>query len=293
MQYTPGVAAVATATPPRPVATASCPTTRPAGPAATAPALPLTVATASLAAAFAAVPDPRRAQGTRFPLSAILTMAVAAILCNHLSVLAIAEWGAAQSAAVLRALGFPTGCAPHQSTLHRLFRKLDPHALSRTLTHYFDPPPAQARPRGSQGVAIDGKAQRGRLPFEEHAGAPVHALSAFCHELGIVLAQVAISSSADKAEAELSVVPALISQVPWQGRVLTWDALFCQQQLYPQVVQAGGDYLVIVKGNQSTLHADLALLFDPPADAPRPCRCCTGGWPARSSKAMTGSASGS
>ena len=93
MQYTPGVAAVATATPPRPVATASCPTTRPAGPAATAPALPLTVATASLAAAFAAVPDPRRAQGTRFPLTAILTMAVAAILCNHLSVLAIAEWG--------------------------------------------------------------------------------------------------------------------------------------------------------------------------------------------------------
>jgi len=32
-----------------------------------------------------------------------------------------------------------------------------------------------------------------------------------------------------------------------------------------QVLAAGGDYLVLVKDNQPTLHADIALLFDPPA----------------------------
>lgn len=53
----------------------------------------LSVSPTSLAAAFADLPDPRRAASVRYPLPAILALAVAAILANHLSVLAIAEWG--------------------------------------------------------------------------------------------------------------------------------------------------------------------------------------------------------
>jgi len=116
-------------------------------------------------------------------------------------------------------------------------------------------------------VAIDGKAQRGRLRFQA-GGCPVHALTAFCHEHGVVLVQEPIDSGADKAEAELSVAPALLARVDWRGRVLTGDALFCQRALCRQVREAGGDYLLVVKDNQPALHADLALLFDPPATAP-------------------------
>ncbi|MGI8687134.1 MAG: transposase family protein [Thermomicrobiales bacterium] len=80
----------------------------------------------TLAAAFARVPDPRRPHGRRFSLAAILALAVVALLSNHLSVLAIAQWGKRQSPAVLAALGFPEGITPHQTTMQRLFRKLDP-----------------------------------------------------------------------------------------------------------------------------------------------------------------------
>ena len=55
---------------------------------------PLSVSPRSLAAAFAHLPDPRRQASVTYALSALLTLAVAAILANHLSVLAIAEWGA-------------------------------------------------------------------------------------------------------------------------------------------------------------------------------------------------------
>src|SRR5690349_17488198 len=89
-----------------------------------------TVAPSRLLAAFATVPDPRRRQGTRFPLVALLALAVTALLANHLSVLAIAEWGASQPGELLACLGFPAGVTPHQSTLQRLFRKLDPTAVS-------------------------------------------------------------------------------------------------------------------------------------------------------------------
>jgi len=184
-----------------------------------------------VAAAFAQVPDPRRAASVVYPVSAILAMTVAALLANHLSVLAIAEWGARQDPAMLAALGFPAGRTPCQSTLQRLFRQLDGHALAATLTRCFGPSALPATTASVvQGVAIDGKAQRGRLRFT-HGGCPVHALSAFCHDRGVVLAHEPIETGPDKAEAELTVAPTLLARIAWHGRVLTGDALFCQTAL--------------------------------------------------------------
>jgi predicted transposase YbfD/YdcC len=227
--------------------------------------IPLPIAPRSLAAAFTRVPDPRRAASVVYPLGAILALAVTAILANQLSELAIAQWATRQPAERLHALGFLAGRTPCQSTLQRLFCKLDGQALAEALSAHFAPVavplPVVA---GSQGVAIDGKAQRGRLPFQV-GGSPVHALTAFCHEHGVVLAAEPIERGAEKSEAELTVAPALVARVAWPGRVLTGDALFCQRALCAQVLAAGGDYLLLVKDNQPTLHADIALLFDPPA----------------------------
>jgi predicted transposase YbfD/YdcC len=242
--------------------------TPPVTPAATPAAGLVPVPPASLAAAFAQVPDPRLPRRITYPLPAILALAVAAILANHLSVLAIAEWGARQSGALLTALGFPAGRTPCPSTLQRLFRRLDGHTLAAALTACLAPSAAPAATAsGSQGVAIDGKAQRGRLRFPR-GGCPVHALSAFCHDHGVVLAHEPIDDDAglDRGEAELTVAPALLACLDWRGRVLTGDALFCQRALCQQVRDAGGDYLVLVKENQGTLYRDIQLLFDPPAE---------------------------
>jgi predicted transposase YbfD/YdcC len=227
--------------------------------------LPVLPTPRSLAAAFTRVPDPRRAASVVYPLAAVLSLAVAAILANQLSELAIAQWGARQPAELLHRLGFATGRTPCQSTLQRLFCTLDGQALAEALSAHFAPVavplPVVA---GSRGVAIDGKAQRGRLPFQV-GGSPVHALTAFCHEHGVVLAQEPIEHGEEKSEAELTVAPALVARVAWPGRVLTGDALFCQRHLCAQVLAAGGDYLLLVKENQPTLFADIGLLFDPPA----------------------------
>ena len=202
---------------------------------------PVRMAPRSLAAAFARVPDPRRAASVTYPLAAVLSLAVAAILANQLSELAIAQWGARQPAERLRTLGFVTDGTPCQSTLQRLFCKVDGQAVAEALSAHFGPVavplPVVA---GSQGVAVDGKAQRGRLPFHV-GGSPVHALTAFCHEHGVVLAQEPIEYGAEKSEAELTVAPALVARVAWPGRVLTGDALFCQRSLCTQVLAAGGD----------------------------------------------------
>jgi len=242
--------------------------TTPVAPATTPRSVPLSVSPRSLAAAFAHVPDPRRHASITYALPALLTLAVAALLSNHLSVLAIAAWGARQTPALLRTLGFPSGRTPCQSTVQRLFSKLDGHALSAALGAHFAPVavplPVAA---GGAGVAVDGKAQRGRLPFQD-GGCPVHALTAFCHEHGVVLAHepIAPGQGVEKGEAELTVAPALLARVAWPGRVLTGDALFCQRHLCQQVLDAGGDDVLLVKENQPTLYDDIRLLFDPPPD---------------------------
>jgi predicted transposase YbfD/YdcC len=240
--------------------------THDSSPAATAaeksPVLPRPVVDA-----FAAVVDPRCRQGRRFTAAAMLTLALAAMLANHLSPLAIAQWGAEQDDASKRAMGFPKGVTPHQSTFQRLFRRLDPALLSAALSdHAAENAPPDGRLRGADGVALDGKAYRGVLACATTAGCPVHALTACTHERGVVLAQEEIISDADKAEAELAVAPRLIARLDWHARVLTGDALFCQRSICGQVCAAGGDYLMIVKENQPALLRNIAALFASRAD---------------------------
>ncbi len=140
--------------------------------------------------AFAHVKDPRRKQGQRFTLTSILLLALAAMLSNHVSELAIAEWGAGQSEQVKKALGFEKGVTPHQTTIQRLFRRLSieelEEAFRRLFLQMFEQNKAQ---RGAAALAIDGKVQKGRLKFEEEESYPIHAVSIVEHETGIVLTQ--------------------------------------------------------------------------------------------------------
>ena len=234
------------------------------------------------------VNDPRRKQGKRFSITAILLLAMAAILSNHVWELAIAQWGAGQSEEVKKALGFEKGVTPHQSTIHRLFRKVSAEELEaafrRIFLHILQKEEEQ---RGANAVAIDGKAQRGRLKFEEEHGYPVHAVSLVDHQTGIVLTQGHVEKTdvvptskltgateqeeqeEKKQKSELAVASRLIHHIDWKGKVLSGDALYCQRCLCYALRQAGGDYLFLVKGNQPHLFDDLRLLFAPPAPAKR------------------------
>ncbi len=84
-----------------------------------------------------------------------------------------------------------------------------------------------------------------------------------CPGLGVVLMQVLIKAG----EGELTVAPTVLNALDLQGKVVTGDALFAQRNLSIEIVQAKGDYVWKVKGNQATLEADIASVFepDPPA----------------------------
>ena len=214
-----------------------------------------------LKTAFANIPDPRRkTENKRYELSAILLAVVAAFLSQQKSILGVAEWLQAQQPEVKSTLGFTNGQTPNQSTFQRLLSKLNIEEFEKILTTYFDANKSeQIRERGSESIAIDGKSLRGKLKFEEEkATIPVHLISLYSHDTGQVLAQTDIK----KGMNEISTAPNLIDQIDWRGRVLTGDAAFCQKEICKQVVKAGGDYLLVIKGNQQTLLEDAKLLFE-------------------------------
>jgi predicted transposase YbfD/YdcC len=62
----------------------------------------------------------------------------------------------------------------------------------------------------------------------------------------------------------LTVAPEVLAQLDLKGRVVTGDALYTQKDLSCQVVEQGGDYFWVVKDNQPTLRADIALVFAEP-----------------------------
>jgi hypothetical protein len=52
-----------------------------------------------------------------------------------------------------------------------------------------------------------------------------------------------------------------------EGRVVTGDAMFCQRDLWAQVVRDGGHDFVVVKDNQPELLRDVEDAFTWAADA--------------------------
>lgn len=113
--------------------------------------------------------------------------------------------------------------------------------------------------RGHGWTRFHGKTLR--RSFDRAAEAsPLHMVSAWAVEARLVLGQIAVD---DKSN-EITVVPKLLKMLSLQGAVVTADALNCQREIAAQVVEQGGDYVLVLKGNQGTLFEDVRLLLDDP-----------------------------
>ena len=210
---------------------------------------------------FSDIPDVRKARGRRHPLSAILALSCCALLCGSRSYSAIAEGGRNYGLASAHALGF-THNTPCASTLHTILGRLDCEVFEATLGGWADRVVAHTptTPEAPDvAMAVDGKTLRG----SKKQGAPgTHLLSVLAHRLGLTLTQQAVAAKTN----EITEVETVLSQIVLTGRVVTMDALLTQRQVAQTIVDAGGDYVMIVKDNQPQLKADIELVFTmPPA----------------------------
>ena len=201
---------------------------------------------------LAAVPGPRARRGLRHRLAVILSLAVCAVLAGARSFTAIAEWAADADQATLDVLGI-TGVVPCESTFRRTLQNLDADALDDAVGAWAQQRTAPA-PGGRRVVAVDGKTLRGSGVAD---GPGRHLLAALEHARGVVLGQVDVEAKTN----EIPMFATLLDRIDLAGAVVTADAMHAQRGHAEYLAaQRGAHYLITVKRNQPTLHAQLTAL---------------------------------
>ena len=199
-----------------------------------------------------AVPDPRDPRGVRYPLPGMLAVAVCAVLAGARSFAAIGEWALDLSVDQLDRVGLER--APVESTLRKLFARLDTAALDRQLavlawtrTRHLD---------GRRVIAIDGKTVRGARSSTTTAP---HLVAALDHTSGVVLGQQAVDAKSNEIPAVRDLL-AGFDPADLHGCVITVDAMHTQNDTATAILDAGADYVFTVKANRPALLRALKAL---------------------------------
>lgn len=205
----------------------------------------------SLLETFESIPDPRDAQGRRYSLAALLTLATVALFSGACGPSAIAQFAADRGRGFAVALGFTGKRTPCCGTLHYLFKALNLAAFERALRRWV-------RQFGDAGeaISIDGKMLRGT---QGHQTAGTLLVTAFAHRIALALAQVAVPASTNEHKKALQ----LLNLIPLKDKIVLGDAMFCQRDLSRKIAEKGGDYVWAVKQNQKDLHEAIDTALNP------------------------------
>ncbi len=205
------------------------------------------------------VPEFRRAESLAYPIAGMLCLMVMAAAQGVIrGPQDLADYADTLSQAQLRGLMFRrdvrTGDirCPKRSTFVRVLHEVDDDALERVLLKWQD---QLLGPTKDRIVIIDGKKIR-------HGGVEiVNAVDSSGRFLGSVV-----------TDAKSNEIPAgrrLLLKQDLHGKIMLGDAIHTQDQTAQQILyEQGGDYLLTVKRNQSTIHDTLGSLFEKQAFSP-------------------------
>lgn len=209
----------------------------------------------NLLSRLAQISDPRGRHGRRHALAAMLAAIICGILTGARGYKAIAEWARDQSPLVWHWLGFHRK-PPCANCFRGLLLKLPPETLEQVLREWMESLLGQPLPHELRGTSLDGKTLCNTLAAHERN---VHLLALLDQTLGGVLSQQAVDPETNEAKAALE----LLQTIVLQGRLITGDAMFCQREICQQIIDSGGDYLIVVKDNQPELKAAIEAEFRP------------------------------
>lgn len=204
---------------------------------------------------LAGLPDPRRAQGLRYPLRSVVITALMAMVCGCDDAEAMGAWGRANAKWLSGFLPLPHG-TPSQDVFLGVFAGLEPKAFGAVLRGWAALLAARIVAMGDKHIAVDGKTSR--RSFDSASGqSALHTVSAFLSDAGLVLGQ---TRTADKSN-EITAIPELLRLLDLHGATITIDAMGCQTAIVTTIIEGGGDYLLAVKDNQPTLRQDIEATF--------------------------------
>jgi len=192
---------------------------------------------------FDGVEDPRTSNATRHDLHEMPMIALLCMICGGQTCTDMELFGRSKEAFLRRFMKLAHGIPSHDafSSLFRVLVRLASDWVGRL---------------GPEVIAIDGKALR--RSFEDASRrSPLHVVNAFAAGARLTLGQVRVDGKSNE-------MPALLELLDVKGMTVTADAMHTQRDTAKRVTEAGGNYVLALKGNQETLHDDVRLhMADP------------------------------
>lgn len=208
-------------------------------------------ANSPLLVAFGDLPDPRKERNQHYPLIDIIAVVVMGVICDADDFVAVYRW-ANHRREWLKSVGLCLNGVPSHDTMNRVFRFLDSEKFQACFMSWVSTIAATI-----QGViAVDGKTLC-NSGDDFHQAKPLHIVHAFAAENQLLLGQLATDAKSN----EITAIPELLNLLTIKGNTITIDAIGCQKTIVSQIRGQDGDYMIALKGNQGTLHAEAENFF--------------------------------
>jgi predicted transposase YbfD/YdcC len=198
------------------------------------------------------VKDTRQAWKVAYPLREILFLVVCGTIASCDDYEDIVDWGKAHLSFLRGFAEFHHGI-PCADWLRTVMNRIDPALFMACFSSWV----AECWPDKLDLVAIDGKTSR-RSHDRKNGQKALHLVSAFATNSRLVLGQEAVYEKSN----EITAIPALVERLDLEGALVSIDAMGCNPNIAQSILDAKADYLLAVKDNQPTLHADIKSYFD-------------------------------
>ena len=212
-------------------------------------------------AMFDELQDPRVVGRCKHKLTDIVMITLVALIGPCEDWEDVAEFGRAYEDWFKKFLELPAGIPSHD-TFARVFGMIDPacmHAcFERWLTFLVRSLDSDGDAAATRTIAIDGKTLRSSNAAKGATDQdPLHLVSAWAHESGLVLGQVATQEKSN----EITAIPELLDILDLEGRTVTIDAMGCQRDIARKLHENKAGYALALKDNHKTLHTQTVLLL--------------------------------
>ena len=204
----------------------------------------------SLMEVLEGIEDTRRSRSVIYPLHEVLIIMLLAVICGATSYAKVEMFGKSKKEWLGTFLELENGI-PDACTFRNVIKEIDTQKLHEIFCEWM-----KSVARELFGVvAIDGKQARRTKDAKKR---PLHVVSAFSAEYGLVLGQLACEEKSN----EITAIPKLLEMLEIKGCIVTIDAMGTQTDIAKAIVKKEADYILALKENQKTMYNDIKLYFD-------------------------------
>ena len=186
----------------------------------------------------------------KYPLYEILMIAACTIICGGKGFHDFERFGKSKYKWFKQFLPLENGIPSHD-TFRRVFSLLDPAGFNGAMIKWLESIVDVA----GDVVSIDGKCLR---RARTKSGKQPCIVSALSEKSKMIIGQI----KAEEKSSEITAIPNLLELLYLKGCIVSIDAAGCQKKIVRTIRKHEADYMISLKGNQTTMHDEIRLFFE-------------------------------